>query len=229
MTVTATEGGSTAAGMQLTVKVLTGAAATQNGQTAKSSVITTPQLAITPGAAGNRVYGAVSTNSGTTYTANAQTTFLSNSVAAGPALGTFRSSAVTTASSTTYGATAPSGIPAGQISLAMAEIVAAASGSLAEDASSPAAVTTAGVTVISTASFSPVAGALLIAMAATTGGQAGTQTVTLSDSDGGTWTQLTDVSGTALGNAGVWIRQLAGPPPAALVVPQAAVMQAANW
>jgi hypothetical protein len=203
-TVTATQGGSTAAGMTITVKVLTGASATQNGQTAKSSAITTPQLAITPNAAGNQVYGAVSANSASNYTPAATTTFSSNNHTSGPALGTYRSTAVTTTSPTTYGATAPSGIPAGQISLAMAEIVAASSGSLAEDASSPSPVTVSATTV-STAGFTPPPGTLLVAMVATSGGQAGTLTVTVTDSDSLAWTQLTDVSGTSLGNTGVWI------------------------
>ena len=46
-------------GIALTVKVLTGAAAVQNGATNSGDALTTPQLAITPTATGSWVYGAL--------------------------------------------------------------------------------------------------------------------------------------------------------------------------
>lgn len=217
-TVTAAQGGPTSPGMALTVKVLTGQGATQNGNTASSSTATSPAIAMTPNTAGNLVYGAVTANTGSNFTAGAGTTFNNNTVAG---RGTFRSTGTTVTSSTFFGATAPSGIPAGQLSIAVAEIVAASSGSLTEDASSPAAVADNTLTSLTTAAFNPPAGSLLVATVATNGGQAGTLTVTVSDSDGLTWTPLVDVAGNTLGNAGVWIATVpsgtnANPTPAAV-------------
>lgn len=225
ITVTAQQGGTTNPGMCLTVKVLTGQATTQNGASATSSTTTTPQLAITPNGSGNLVYGAVSANVASTYTPLANTTFQNNSVAV---FGTYRSTS-TTSGAATYGASAPTVGGAGQLSIAELEIIAAASGSLAEDASSPAVLVNSGATSLTTASFSPPAGSLLVAVTDTNGGQAGTLTMTVSDTSGLSWTQKVSVSGSGLGYAGVWIAQIPVPPASVLVVPQAAVMQAANW
>src|SRR5882724_12035355 len=117
--------------MCLTVKVLTGPGATQNGASASSGSTTTPQLAITPNASGNLVYGAVSAAVASTYKPLANTTFSSNTVAE---YGTYRSAA-TTSGTATYGASAPTVGGAGQLSIAELEIIAGVSGSLAEDAS----------------------------------------------------------------------------------------------
>lgn len=225
ITVTAQQGGTTNPGMCLTVKVLTGQATTQNGASASSGSTTTPQLAITPNGSGNLVYGAVSANVASTYTPLGNTTFQNNSVAV---FGTYRSTS-TTSGAATYGASAPTVGGAGQLSIAELEIIAAASGSLAEDASSPAVLVNSGATSLTTASFSPPAGSLLVAVTDTNGGQAGTLTMTVSDTSGLSWTQKVSVSGSGLGYAGVWIAQIPVPPTSVLVVPQAAVMQAANW
>ena len=54
ITVTATQGGTGAQnGLALTVKVLTGAASTQNGTTGSSAVTTTPDGSIDPAGSGS--------------------------------------------------------------------------------------------------------------------------------------------------------------------------------
>ena len=213
-TVTATEGGTTANGIALTVKVLTGAARVQSGQTASSTTANPPQLAITPNASGSWVYGAESVNGAGTYTANGSTTFSQN-VNAGTPLGTFRSTATTTAATpVTLGGSAP----ADAADIALLEILAAAGLTLAEDASSPAGVNTSSAITIATASFSPPRGSLLVAQVATNATGSGTVTMTVS---GGplTWTEVIKANSATTAYAGVWTAYLPFIP--ALTVSQA--------
>lgn len=206
--VTATEGGTgTDDGIILTVKVLTGAAAVQDGTTGSSPSLTVPQQAITPSATGSWIYGAV-TNvaAATAFTPNSSTQnpFSQNVLYAGDGdtFGTFRSTATTTASTpVTVGASAPTEATTNLI-WAAAEIL--ASGTLAEDPSSPAPKNTTTATTISTASFSPPAGSLLVAMVSNNGTGSGTLTMTVSGG-GLTWTQL---AGETLNAASVWIAQV---------------------
>ena len=198
MTVTAASTGTgSEAGLALTVKVLTGQAASPIGTTGNSGTLTAPQLAITPGFTGSWVYGAVCVSpggGGATFTANGSTTFSYNAAntAAGStwSFGTYRSTATTTASSpVTLGGTAPTST-AGQIGLAQCEIKAGAG--LAEDASAPATAVTTAAATIATASFTPPPGSLLVAMAVAhatgTNGQA--SALSVSDSSGLTWTKV---------------------------------------
>src|SRR5258708_26325093 len=77
ITVTATQGGTTANGMALKVFVLTQAAAVQNGATANtnfSSATTTHTLSITTTQTGSRVYGAIEWSVNSAATAAALTT-----------------------------------------------------------------------------------------------------------------------------------------------------------
>ena len=72
---------------------------------------------------------------------------------------------------------------------------------LAEDASSPAPVTTTSATSVSTAHFTPPMGSLLVAMAATAGGTG----ITVTDDNGMlAWVQLAEWASGTSGYAGVW-------------------------
>ena len=211
ITVTATQGGTgTEGGIALQVKVLTGAAAIQNGATGSDgTTLTAGQKSITPNATGSYIYGAVTNGaSSTAFTANGSTTFFQNvpDVANGDCFGTFRATSTTTlATPVTVGASAPSGQAAGTFNWCAAEIL--ASGTLAEDASSPAGVSSTSATTVSTASFVPPAGSLLVAMVSS--GYAGSGTLTMTVSGGGlTWTQIASET-TDL--ASVWIAQIQTP------------------
>ena len=204
LAVTAAQSGTgTSAGIALTVKVVTGASGT--GATAESVAVTTPELAITPSGTGSWVYGALVDGDATTaFTAAANTTFTQNQYWSADAttFATFRSTGTTTASTpVTLGATAPTGT-AGQLAIALLEIE--TSGTLAEDASSPAAAYTTTATTVSTASFAPPASALLVAMVSSdcsgTSGQS--MTIAVSDSSGLTWTRR--VTGTITSGTGTF-------------------------
>lgn len=230
-TVTAAQsGGNTFNGIALTVKVLTGAAATQNGQTAGSDSVTTPDLAITPNATGSWVYGAlVNDVASPAYTPGAATTFTQNVTDAtnGAVYGTFRSTATTTGGTpVTLGATAPTPL---HTAITLAEIL--ASGTLAEDASSPAVISTTAATTVTTASFTPPAGSLLVAVVSSnfSGWAASTVTVTSTGSPSLAWTRQ---AADGFGLTSVWIAQVPGAAagaPQPLVVPSLAAIQAASW
>jgi hypothetical protein len=215
-TVTSTVSGGASDGslFTLNVTVLTGVATVQNGVTVTTSAaagaLSPPQKAITPGATGSYVYGAIVTWSGggAGYTVNASTTLDASGFSGNTDYSTFRSTAKTTASTpVTLGSTAPTGATFG--TLAMAEIL--ASGTLAEDASTPAGVTGTG-TSQTTAAFTPPAGALLVAASAGSGPSATAYVITITDTSGlgMTWTQL--AMGNTSGNdvAGVWATVVPG-------------------
>jgi len=94
LTVTAAQSGTGAFdGMALTVRVVTGQAASPIGATASSGTVTAPELPITPAATGSYVYGAVyNANVSTAFTAATGTTFSQNTsdTGDGVAYGTFR-------------------------------------------------------------------------------------------------------------------------------------------
>ena len=160
-------------------------------------------------------------NAATSFTAERRNTFSQNVVytADGDTFGTFRYNGTTTASSAvTAGASAPTET-SGLLFWAAAEIL--ASGTLAEDASSPSAVSTTSATTLSTASFTPPAGSLIVAQVSSNYTGSGTLTMTVS---GGTltWVQL---AGETLNLASVWVAQvpaapvLSAPPPSRLIPP----------
>jgi hypothetical protein len=239
LTVTAVQSGDTLAGMGLTVKVLTGQAASPIGTVASSGTITTPQLAIVPSVAGSWVYGAIYDAGGsTTFTVDANTTFSLNVHDATHAVeyGTFRSTAVTTTSSTVYGATAPTN-SASLIGLAMVEIKKGV-GSLVEDASSPTPSSTTTATTITSGSFTPPAGALLVAQVSADTAGSGTlaMTTNVTDTSGLTWTRQSFgnqvVGGFTYACASVWTALVpAGVTSRTVPVisPSAAAMRAATW
>lgn len=95
---------------------------------------------------------------------------------------------------------------------------------LAEDASSPAVATITGSGAVTTASFSPPAGSLLVAMACSAFATSGNSTVvTLSDSGGHTWTQAVleqdarSASNNSGGTVGIWWTYLSTAPGAMTV------------
>jgi hypothetical protein len=230
MAITVTLSGSTGTAA-LAVKVLTGAAASQPGATASSTTATAK--AITPSGTGSYVYGAMQVFHGLTsggmslYTPNAATSVFSDATnsAAREAV-SFRSASTTTSGTpVTLGFTAKG--DESTFALALCEIL--ASGTLAEDASSPAALPASGVGnltpvgSLTTASFTPPAGALLVAM-----GSVGSGTPAVSDSSGLTWTRQLLVSGGSGVQAGIWTATVTTPVSGAATLAGAGSLTAAG-
>lgn len=225
MVVTAAAAGTqTAAGVALSVRVLTGAAQTQAGATAHNDAMTTPELTLTPAASGSLIMGALANGAAQKFTQqDPATTFYQNvgDASTNEAYCLFRSAAVTAAGvPVTVGATGPG--PGGQMLGAAAEIQAAPGQVIAEDPTSPAAVFAAALAA-STAGFTPPGGSVLVALVSANYNNAGTPTVTMAvtDSTGLTWTQLAgNLAGQDL--TSVWVAGAApvtppppitGPPP----------------
>lgn len=211
LTVTATQGGTTANGMLLRVFVLTGAAAaaSQTGATSATfkAVTTTFTNSITTTQAGSRVYGAAEPQSnGLGATAAAATTLVDNvdDNANADTYASFKATSLTgTPGATTLGLALTS---SAQGPIVMLEVL--ASGTLAEDGSSPAAASTTSATTVSTASFTAPGGSLLVALIAADGGT-GVETMTVS---GGslTWTEKVKQNASGQDYAGVWIADVPG-------------------
>lgn len=206
VTVTATQGGSTANGMVLRVFVLTGAKAVaqQAGGSAQALISGgTMQLSVTTTQAGSRVYGAASYGNTTAPTALANTTGVDAVADSGntATYATFKAAATTgTPGATTYGYSAPAASTG-----PMAELEILTSGTLAEDASGPAAASTTSATTVTTASFTPPGGALLVALVGSDGGAAVT-TMSVTDTGGGfTWVEQVKNNTSGGDYAGVWI------------------------
>ena len=229
LTVTAAQSGANAAnGIALTVKVVTGQAASPVGATgANDSTITTPQLAITPAATGSWVYGSLFNGAAdTAYTANAGTTLSANipDTTNFIAYGTCRSTSGTTASApVTIGASAPT---EGAAFLAVALVEIKAGTTLAEDASSPAGVHTFTAETVATASFTPPAGSLLVAMVSSFGTGGGVVALAVSDSSGLTWTR--QAQSPTFGDAAVFTAPVPGGASGAAALAGAGAMTAAG-
>jgi hypothetical protein len=208
-TVTATQGGSTTDSIALFVAVVTGAGASQPGAVA-AATNTTPSDSITPQASGSWVYGSVLGIAGTYTVVSGTTTKQDAHSVGGLDLISCRTTSTTTASTpVTVGYTATSN----GISIALCEILNSAG--LAEDGSTPAGVSTALATTISTASFTPPAGALLVAMVQSNGG-AGSVTISITDTSGLglSWVEQEKQNGAGNGYSGVWTAAIpSGPPP----------------
>lgn len=205
------------AGEQITVTQVTGPGATANSDSANP-----PQISLTPAATGSIVYGAVvnPTNS-TAFTPGAASTFSQNVSDATntKAYGTFRSTGTTAAGTpVTTGGSAPA--VAGLI--AVAEVLAA--GAIAEDASSPAGVNTLTGKTITTASFTPPAGALILVMVAANGSGAITMTITETGNLGGLRLVATD----ARNQAQIWAMHATAAPNASTVTATASGANSAN-
>jgi hypothetical protein len=226
ITVTAAQGGSTGNGILLRVKVLTGQAASPIGANASKANTAAAALdtSITTTVTGSYVYGAVESAVAGSLTAAAGTTLFDNvnDPTNGEQYGTCRTTSTTgTPGATTVGATTSA---IGDV--ALLEILAGTG--LTEDASSPAPASTTATTTITSASFTPPAGSLLVAMVASDGGT-GTVTVTVSDSSSLTWTQRANAAGTHTGYAGVWTAPVPPPIIATAAAAGAGSVTAANF
>jgi hypothetical protein len=207
MTVTATQGGSTANGLALRVFVLTGAAsaAAQSGASTNNQFLaaTTWTQSITT-TAGSNVYGAAS-HFGSNDVATASNATIVDDIADATnseRYVTFKALNVTSGA-TTRGFTLGAGDTG---PFAQLEILAA--GTLAEDASSPAVASTTSATTVTTASFTPPAGSLLVALVGSDGGATVT---TMTVSGGGlTWVEKVKNNPSGGDYAGVWIADVPG-------------------
>jgi hypothetical protein len=206
MTITATQGGSTGNGLQLTLKVLTNCLFSGGATNSAGPAISTTdsEVAVTPTFSNSRVYiAATGGAAGTpTFTIGGSSTALSNTQDSTnhEVYGSAKSTALTTAATpVTVGYTAGSSTTT---SCSGIEIPGATSAGPLEDASAPANVSTTSATTIVTASFTPPPNALLLAMVSSDGG-AGTTTMTVSGG-GLTWTEIKKVNGTGDDYCGVW-------------------------
>ncbi|HVT98886.1 MAG TPA: hypothetical protein VHE33_15380 [Acidobacteriaceae bacterium] len=209
LTVTATASGTGSVnGTSLVVRVLNNASLTQNGATANSSTVTTPQISITPHATGSMIYGSIVTDITSLSSLDANTTALVNQAASisGNGVATYagyRSTSLTASTSAaTYGWGAPT-VGAGEIFIASAEIL-ASGGTLNEDASSPAAAWNPSSLSATTASFTPPASAVLVAIVGAGWNTSGSTAVTVTDSASAyNWSQLSGVPTTD--SAAIWV------------------------
>ena len=212
ITVTAAESVATFNGVLLTVKVLTGISGSPIGATAiqSSSTGAAHQASITTTQAGSQVYGAMACADTSAVQANSNSVLNGSQTDASNGLdtGTCRSTSATgTPGAITIGF---NNTQAG--GCALLEIL--PSGTITEDGSSPASIYSGtSSTSVTTASFSPPAGSLLVAMV---GADANTSTVvTVSDSSSLTWTQQAVAQTTGALYAGVWTAKVPGTPGAA--------------
>jgi hypothetical protein len=151
-----------------------------------------PQIALAPSGVNSLLYAAITNpTSATTFTPDANTTFSANVADATntKCYGTCR----TTASppqgpgTTTFGASAP----AVSARLAAVEVMVCGGGTITEDASSPASVSTLAAKTVTTATFTPPAGSLLLLMVAANGTGGGFVGMSFSiPYSGGHWRQL---------------------------------------
>jgi hypothetical protein len=203
MHVTATSGGSTSDGIRLVVKVLTGAAAVQNGATAAQScdftVGAAHQATLTTTVTGSLVYGAIDSQGSTALTALANTTI--NSYFDSNVTEWF-ADCVTSAPTGTPGIVAVgASAPVGGGGCALAEIL--PNGTLAEDTSAPSVAEDDLNTTVTTADFAPPGGSLLVALVSASS-STGVETMTVSGG-GVTWTPLSEANAANSSYAGVWI------------------------
>jgi len=222
LTVTATQGTSSATGMLMRIRVLTGAAAAaaQTGGSVAAGGGATSSVNITTTVAGSLVYGALG-NQGSCATGEPSTTIVDNfdDTVAGQWYGSYRTTAVTgTPGVTLVGSTVSNGFG----SIAAQEIL--ASGTIAEDASAPAVVSSNSLTALTSASFTPPPGSLIAVMIQCDGTASGFETCTVTDTGGGlTWAQKANTSAiSGCLYAGVWIADV---PASAAASAQSALVQ----
>jgi hypothetical protein len=213
MTVTATQTGATSAGMLLRVRVLDYAAATQNGGTATQTGAASHQATVTTTQTGSKVYcamclgaaGPMTAATGTTLDDNYQDTANTQNYATGHA------TALTgTPGAITVGSSLPNGNGG---SCAVAEIL--QNGAIGDDGTAPPVVTSNTATSLTTATFTPSPGTLLVAMMGTHWAS-GVTTFTVTDSLGLTWIPLAQANGSSQGYAGIWVARVPGVQPPAL-------------
>jgi hypothetical protein len=167
-------------------------------------------VAVTTTTAGSRVYGALlhSTTAYGAFTANSVTDLDDNvtDTANGRNYGTCKAAALTvTPGLVTIGSSAPTrfGLAGTKYMAAVAEIL--PDGALAEDSSSPGPALTETATTVTTASFTPPAGSLLVARVSSNGG-AGIVNMALSGG-GLAWNALIELHTFTSYYCGVWAAQ----------------------
>lgn len=210
VTVTATQEGAghTYNGIMLAVQVLTGAAARalQSGATAAGHG---NEITITTTETGSWVFGAIADPTNEAYSSPTAATsqiaqHVDTDAGNDTTYVTFGPVAATgTPGATVYGYSLPS---ASSNATVAAEIL--PSGTIALDASTPAAVFSGTDITVTTASFTPPAG-LLVALVASSSNDASV-TVSITDSLGLTWRQLVFTNGPSYMGAGVWVADVPG-------------------
>jgi hypothetical protein len=202
ITVTATEAGAASAnGIALKVLVVTGGTAAGGASNSASGLSTAAQVSLTPNSSNSLLtFAVVNGNNSTTFTAATNNTMDMN-VSDGTHLtaygGGHWTSTVTSGVAATVGASAPTGVPQ---TIGAYEIQ--PSGSVAIDGSSPAVVSTTAALTITTASFTPPGGSVLVALVSFNTATSGAYTITVSDSSSLTWTQRVIGDGPAGGHEG---------------------------
>ena len=200
MTVTATaSGASTYPGIVLQVKVLTGAVEAGGASTAGTAVAAATGN-ITPTSTNSLPVYALAIDTTGSCTAASNNTFWINSAPTNCPLVTagFYSGTVTSGTPVTCGSTAPTGVEA---FWAVYEIKPSGGSTPAVDGSSPAAVNNGSDVTVTTASFTPPAGAVIVAMVGTyNGGTSGDPvSMTVSDTGGGLiWSQKAGSGGSGV-------------------------------
>ncbi len=210
LTVTATQTpGITAPGVLLRVDVLTGCATVQDGGSAVfQSGLNPPHTTVRTTVTGSLVLGALVRAQGSAgtglFTPVSGNTLDDNEADLVHArfYATGRVTAPTgTPGDVAVGASAPGRL--GKCGCAFAEILPDGGGVIAIDPSSPAPAYDPDATVISTASFSPPSGALVVARVASDGSTTSPQFIAV-DGGGLTWTPLIQQHGTGFFYTGVW-------------------------
>lgn len=191
ITVTGTNSGTgTANGITLALRVLTGAVE-WGGASWGNMAVQTGQASVTPAFSTSLVLFALQNATNTsTFTAATNNSFIDNAALGADyayADGTYTGT-VTAGSAITVGSSAPTG---DTIGVAIWEAHPLVAGSApATDASTPATATASGALTVTTASFSPPAGAVLVALITANGtGTGGTISMAVTSTGGLTWTQ----------------------------------------
>jgi hypothetical protein len=214
MQVTATEGGYTGNGIFLNVKVLNATAAVQNGGTGHYAASTGPAAAsVTTTVTGSMVYGAFAVGTDTAATIRTGTTVTvdhDDTTHSDRYYACQSTTATGTPGATIFGTTAPTSAPVLYYAAAFAEII--PDGVITEDPSAPPLAQTESASSVTTDSFSPPGGALMIAQVACNGSDSGLTTMAVTGG-GLIWTPL-DEGKTCNGiYAGLWAAVAADPDP----------------
>jgi hypothetical protein len=197
-TVTATEGGITSPGVNIRVKNLGNAVLAGSPATGSSGAAA--QAAITTTTAGSVVYAAIVGGSNTSLTAAPGTAALYDNIA--DAVNNWRYGSLHTAVTGTPGATTVGSSTPASGNCALLEIL-SSGGPVTELDAGTIQNSTTGATTITSPSFTPAPGSLLVAMVSSGGnGAGGGVTMTVTDTSGLVWTQW--ISNGTGAYAGVW-------------------------
>lgn len=199
-------------GVLLRVWVITGASSspvgTNKGSNSWHGTTTAAETSITTTTTNSRVYGCLEeNNTNTTLTAAANTTLVDNQADASNSACYASAKATSLTGSpgaTTIGST--SSFTSGSIGLV--EILPGSG--LAEDSSQPASVHSFTAVTVSTATFAPPPGSLLVAAFTGEGDGSNVQTAAVTDSFGLTWTQQVFACIAGSGFSGVWTAKAPG-------------------